>query len=187
MVTITGFPLNNAPIRYNSVLGVEFSGESTTEPVTIAEVKAWMRIDFPDDDAFLSSLITMCREITERYTCLSLITRTVKARLNNGVGNIELPYGPVNTFTNLKQEDGTVLNASDYVIDGVNFQTLETIYTDEVKAEYTAGYTPTTIPPGLKMGLMRFIAFSNEHRGDTAERMVSDFIAQKYRRTTWLL
>ena len=40
----------------------------STEPITVAEAKAHLRVTSSDDDAYIASLITVAREMVERHT-----------------------------------------------------------------------------------------------------------------------
>jgi len=87
-------------IAYNAVLSTVFSGESTTEPVTLDEAKNWCRIDVTDDDTLIEDIIIpAAREVCENYANLSFIARTVTAKIQNGLGNFYLPYAPVVAIT----------------------------------------------------------------------------------------
>ena len=46
------------------------------EPVTLAEAKAWCRIDAADEDALLSALIAAARLQVESLTGRALVTQT---------------------------------------------------------------------------------------------------------------
>lgn len=48
----------------------------TTEPVTLPEAKAFLRVDSSDDDAFITTLITAARESVENFTGRALILQT---------------------------------------------------------------------------------------------------------------
>lgn len=59
-----------------------------TEPVTVAEAKAFLRIDGSDDDALLNSLIKSARRMAETYTRRSFITQTVRLTMD-GFGDAD--------------------------------------------------------------------------------------------------
>lgn len=172
---------------YNSVLSLNLTPEDTVEPVTLAEVKRKLRImdTTTDYDTELTDLITQCRQMFETVLGVSMIQRTVYAVLQNEVGNIELPYGPVNTITDAQDKDGNNIDAANYMIRGVEFQFLETKY-DWIALTYTANAYK---PAGLKEALLREICWRFNHRGDEAGD--SDGLhareALKYKRGSWLL
>lgn len=60
-----------------SLLSLKIVAPPTTEPVTLAEAKAWLRIDADNttDDPLVLSLITACRERAEDFTGRSLMTQ----------------------------------------------------------------------------------------------------------------
>jgi hypothetical protein len=97
------------------------------DPVTLAEAKAWLRIDGTDEDVLLAVLITTAAQAAEQYLRRSLITQTWKLTLDldcsgldlgEGVYDlpvtalhsglprvIELPKGPVQSITSVKTYD----------------------------------------------------------------------------------
>lgn len=52
------------------------------EPVTLAEAKAWAKVDTTTDDALLAALITAAIESAQQYTRRSFITQTWKLTLD---------------------------------------------------------------------------------------------------------
>lgn len=151
-----------------------FSGESNTEPVTLAEAKDWLKIDVSDDNNLITELITSARQQCEFYVKMSLITRTVIARVLNDQNNIELPYGPVIAVSQVKDADGNIVDPSNYKIHGVTFKTLDYsplnsliidgLPTTELTVTYTAGYT--ALPKHFKTAIKNQVAWLYENRGD---------------------
>jgi len=145
-------------IAYNAVLSTVFSGESTTEPVTLDEAKNWCRIDVTDDDTLIEDIIIpAAREVCENYANLSFIARTVTAKIQNGLGNFYLPYGPVVAIT----------AATDYNLNNIFTDfSLDTVYPQPITVVYTAGYADGTLPKNLKTAVLCQIAWIYENRGD---------------------
>ncbi len=57
---------------------------STVEPVTLSDLRStstgsYLRVDFTDDDAVLSALISQCRLTAEQITGKSLAPQTIQA------------------------------------------------------------------------------------------------------------
>lgn len=115
------------------------------EPVTVAEVKAYARIDSDEDDAQIQAWIETARAAAESFTRRSFITRTLRLSLDNvGRGGspwepgyyelpvnyfdgalatrFELPLGPVLGVTSITTYDaanaGTLYASSRYRLSG---------------------------------------------------------------------
>lgn len=70
------------------------SSAPATEPVTLSEAKAWLRIDTTDDDAIITILIATARSSAEEFLRRSLITQSWKLTLDlSGAGLNELGEG----------------------------------------------------------------------------------------------
>lgn len=152
----------NNDIAYNAVLDVSFSGEGTTEPVILQEAKDWCKIDdVDDDDTLIEELITSARILCEEYSGISFINRTVTASLNNSLGGIELPYGPVKTFTSIVDSES---NSLEYTLRNEKFKQLIDPAKSFVKVVYTAGYK--ILPKNLKTAILNQIAWMYDNRGD---------------------
>jgi len=160
------------------------------EPLTLQEVKDWIKQDGDADDALITSLITQARELIENYLGASLVSTTLVVEATPRT-ELRPPYGPVVTISSVKDEDG---NDVDYVWDGfvLNF----TGGTYSVTSGYSPQYTTTTydtgydtIPDGLKMALLETVAYLYEHRGE--EMKIQMFLYQNqnlqvYRETIWI-
>ena len=141
---------------YNAVLGVKFDDGVVVEPITLQEAKDWCRIDVPDDDALITSLITAARMLCENYANLSFIKREVTAKIKNGLGGFIAPYGPVISVTSAKDSDGNDIDITAFDFDCA--------YPDKITVVYQAGYE--ALPQDLKTALLNQISFLYENRGD---------------------
>jgi uncharacterized phiE125 gp8 family phage protein len=157
--------------------------ESITEPVTLAEVKAWLIIDTvnTDDDALLTRLITEVRQAIENKTKLSLVKRVIVVTVDL-VREFKLPHGPIRSidavvFRKGTNGDGTpdneTLTITDYTTDGEDFILIKSSRCGRHKTTYTTGFgedeeidydNPT--PEDLMLAIKAEIAYRYEHRGD---------------------
>lgn len=173
---------------YNAVLEARLLPTSL-EPVTLVEVKAHLKIDFSDEDNYLTALITSCRSALERYTGVSISGHTIVAVLKNECGNIELPYGPVVFPINdieFLDIDGEVIDSADMILTGDTFLRLSTI-TDYVKVTYVTGYNSSTLPQDLKYAVLEEIAFRYHNRGSVEGVSAGARGFADNHKRTWLL
>lgn len=69
---------------------------SANLPVTLADAKAHLRVDYTTDDALITGLITAATDYVERYTRKSLCYKTYRYTIDTFPwGPIELPRQPV--------------------------------------------------------------------------------------------
>lgn len=154
------------------VLDTEFTygDDPVVEPVTLAEVKAYANIDYPDWDALIEqTMIIAAREWVETYCGVSVISRFVKALISVYVSQ-ELPYGPVKNLQTIivKDEQGNTVTAP--TLRGLNFVHLmdRGVYT----VEYEAGFV--SVPKAIKQGICAKVLAGFENRGD---KVVNDYDA----------
>lgn len=170
----------------NLVLDIQFSAESATEPVSLQQAKNWLKVDIDDDDALITELITSARQDCENYLCMSLIARTVTACLNIGLGEIPLPYGPINDVISVKNiATGEMIES--FVLKYNNFKSLDPC--TEVEAVYTAGFDDGQCPKSFVYAILMQTAWQYEHRGDDLDQQtnLSPGVMRKlkpYRRVT---
>lgn len=125
-------------------LRLTLTAPPSVEPVTLAEAKAFLRVDISDDDALIAALITAARGACERFTGRALVTQTWtlfrddwpgSAGATNGVlegahsgpfvtgrgAAIEVPRPPLLSIVHVKTYDdtdtATVWPASNYLVD----------------------------------------------------------------------
>jgi uncharacterized phiE125 gp8 family phage protein len=151
---------------------------AATEPVTLAEVKAYCKIDTgTTDDDILTELITTAREQCEDFTGISIIVRTVTTVLNNTCGNIYLPYCPLISLTSVTDQDGdTLVVDQDYKLSGTMFPQLVFPKQDRLTLVYNAGYG---IPPSrIKTAILQQVFYLYENRGESAVISRSGIVAE---------
>jgi len=95
----------------------------TTEPVTLDEAKAHLRVDGTAEDALITALIQAAREHVESQTGRALITQTWDGTLDSfpARGAIVLPKPPLVSVTSVKHIDAAgaeqTMNPSDYSVE----------------------------------------------------------------------
>ncbi len=62
-------------------LKMDFAVQTFTgpEPITVQDLKPYLRVDFSDDDVLLAGLISSCRMLAEAITLLSFAPQTIQA------------------------------------------------------------------------------------------------------------
>lgn len=163
--TITFPPDPFPPLQNNETVDITFvSGGGdveVTEPVTLAEAKAWLKVEVDDDDDIIQALITAARITCEGFISCSFVQRTVTAVVNNSLGSIRLPYGPVNNITTVTDSQSTVL---DYEVLGVANKRLTYPVLNWVQIAYTSGYY--TLPKHFMTAILEQLTWMYQHRGD---------------------
>lgn len=178
--------------------------DDLVEPVTLSEVKKWLKVTFNDDDDVITSLITSCRQSVEAFTCTSIVSSQIICNVelfypnkNSFFSEIELPYGPVMPSTAIivtMPDNCNNLNTldigSDYWFVGEGFLKLRSIREGLFNITYATGLT--IIPELLKDAIKTEIAYRYDNRGDADAGSYShlcDMAKQKakpYKRFTWL-
>ena len=142
------------------------TGYPVDEPVTLAECKQYMKIDYDEDDELITEMITAAREELEKFTGLSFIPKLLTVQLRNECGGIEVPYGPVYDIdVNLLTDyQGEVINPTLINITGTDFKFIDTPLTNFIQAQYYAGYD--VLPTALKLAWKAQVMFMYENRGE---------------------
>ena len=172
-------------MKYNTVIEAKQFESSVTEPVTLAEVKQWCKIelDITDENTLLTQLITAARKQAEGFLCVSLVDKTVTAVLKNELGNIELPYGPVKTITSVTDADGDTVSPDNSEITGEEFKKVKTPCDEWLKIVYTTGYT--SIPDYFKTAVLNQVLYLYENRGEVSNLSPMASMLLKPHRRVW--
>lgn len=133
------------------------TADAATEPISTAEAKAHMNVDFTDDDAQIVGFIKTARKHAEEVTGRSFITQTWTMMLDRFPSVIELERGDVIAVTTLKyiDTDGSLTELTentDFQVDitanparvaperNMTWPTISNIDFNPVQVVYTAGY-----------------------------------------------
>lgn len=170
------------------------------EPVSLADAKAHLRVDVPDDDALISRLITGARSELERSLGRALITQTWTYWLDAWPPGyaVSLPLSPVQSVEQVRiyamDDSFSVLPANAYLLDGQGSpprlirrgtigwpQPLRP--GNGIAIDFTAGHgsQPTDVPAALRIALLVLVGhwYENRQLADvsvTLPAMVRDLI-----------
>ena len=158
----------------------------STEPVTLSEVKAHLRVDSILDDTLITSLITVAREYIENFTKRALATQTLELILDSfpNAEYIDLPLSPLQSVTSVKYKDSsgneTTLGSSGYIVNtdflpgkiilayGCSWPTFTPYPTGAIRIKYVAGHeTNNPVPISIKQAMLLLIGHLYENREAT--------------------
>jgi len=171
--------------------------------VSLSDAKSWI-IDPPSaDDALIQSLIDTSVEMVKQYLGVSLLTETLELRLDgfpghedeallalgpgvhtgslsyllNGTGEIELPFGPIQSIVSIKAylRDNSEVTVSPaiYSLDGQGWRVylndgqvwpVDLRDRDAVRVEYVAGYGAGSIPFPILQAIKQHVLVMYEIR-----------------------
>jgi uncharacterized phiE125 gp8 family phage protein len=161
--------------------------DASVEPVTLAEAKAHCRIDTSDDDAYLTTLITVARTEAENRMQRTLMTSTWRLLLDFFPDAIRLPMPRVIGVTSLQYVDLdgvlTTLDPSMYSVDvgsepGWVVPAWDQEWPDTraqinaVSVLYTAGYgtSAALVPAPLRQWILLAVGEMYEQRERGADK-----------------
>ncbi|WFU88983.1 head-tail connector protein [Rhizobium sp. CC1099] len=78
---------------------------ATSEPVTAADAKRRLRVDFSDDDADIDLMIASARDHAEKYCNVRFASQTVEMKCDGWCDMVRLPVAPVQAVTSIKYID----------------------------------------------------------------------------------
>lgn len=154
----------------------DFDSGEVTEPVTLQEVKDYLRLggfvsddsgeqEFDFDDTLLEAMISEGRMWLEKFTNQFIVPRSITAVLLNQAGGFQLK-GPVSGAVVYTDNDDVVITTLTVV--GDKYPKIISRYgsclTDRITATYEAGYG--TYPAWVGNAVKAYVADHYEWRGD---------------------
>lgn len=91
----------------SEIYGLTLTSAPATEPVSLAEAKQHLRVDFADDDTLIGSLITAARMMCESQLNQSFVTQSWRLTLDRFPceGVIHVPRTPLQSVTSITYKD----------------------------------------------------------------------------------
>ena len=182
-----------------SIIDVTDDSGEIVEPVTVQEMKDYLRLegyvdddestsddlsDFDFDDTLISDLITAAREQIEKISASTIVPKIWEAVINN-YRMWEFPMGPIGDIISLVDSNGVAI--TDYVVIGNNRKFLKSPNQCGMTVTYE-GNPDRIIPTSLKIDIMRLVCYTYENRGDDASiQKFASQLAGKYRREGWIV
>ncbi|MEG9884636.1 MAG: head-tail connector protein [Hyphomicrobiales bacterium] len=162
-----------------AILNVAPSGE----PVSLAEAKAYLKVEYDEEDQLIQSLITAARAHLELATRRAFITQSWSLFLDRWPrsGMVNLPLSPVGSVDALRvydpQDSVSVVAASEYGVD-VQSQPPRVVRSGHgewrhslrslngIEIAFTAGFGPKAedIPAPLRQAILLLVAHWFENR-----------------------
>ena len=166
-------------------LSLNRTTDALTEPVTLSEVKLWLKIATTEttDDDLITSLIKTARIKCEQYTNRSFIDQSWTLRLDCSPDSICLPKPPLDSVTsiNILADDGTTTlqDSDDYQVipdegsvvflETGNSWTTSTRPFGQMVIVYKSGYgdAAANVPDTIKTVIKQLTAYFYENREET--------------------
>ena len=145
----------------------------STEPVSLTEAKAQVRVTGTSEDTLITNLIKAAREYCENVTGRALASQTLELLLDRfPPGGFELPMPPLQSVTSIKYTnsdgDESTVSAEDYIVDadrqigrvilgyGKSWPSFTPYPSNPIRVRYVAGYT--SAPQSIKQAMLLLIA-----------------------------
>lgn len=171
------------------------------EPVTVDELRQYLRQSASVDDAMIALCLTSARQKLESFLDISFCTQTLKAVYTQAGKEIDLPRGPHTAITSANRTyQGTttaLTSGTDYWTYGADYYVIypNIVYTTKTGLinyqydfTYTAGFgTPAQVPAKYKKLILAQAAIEYE-RGEATPTLHMEVLKEAellQRKPTW--
>lgn len=154
-----------------NIPAIKLHAQPTIEPVSLEEVKTYLRIDGESENSLITSMIKAAREAAEKYMRISINNQKWKLSFDESTPEeAALPYGPVNAVDSVKvfddSETETTFSTNNYYLSAGNSSIIfkqipsgrrvEVIYSTGIAAD------AASVPVLIKQGILTHIALMFE-------------------------
>jgi len=159
--------------------------EPTSEPLTLTEVKNYLKVDFTTDDDLITLLIKSARQWVERHCNIGLLPQTVTELCDDFPDT--LSRSPVRSVLSISYKDSAGATqtwaSGNYIVDTYDeparirkaYGVIKPTLYDEiarVTVVYTIGWDDAgALPAPIKRAMLLTIANAYENREDSIKRM----------------
>jgi uncharacterized phiE125 gp8 family phage protein len=158
-------------------MSLQLLSPPASEPVTLAEAKAHLKLDTDADDALVASLIVAARARAEWHTGRAFVTQGWMLRLDawppDGIATIPLPPLAAVSEIAATSPDGVRTVLADYRVDTagnrvvVARRPMHLRRHDCLEIAFTAGYgAASAVPAPVRQAILETVAGLYAHRGD---------------------
>lgn len=148
-----------------------------SEPLTLAEAKAFLRIEHSADDAVITRAVAAAREAAEQYLRSALLPQTWEYTIANPYRcEVQLPFGPAQSITSITATNNagttSTIDSGQYSlsVDGSRVMFTTTPSAAKLAVRYSASMASdvATIPALIKQGILHHVAAMLEQREGAA-------------------
>lgn len=163
-------------------MSLQLLSPPASEPVTLAEAKAHLKLDTTDDDALIATLITAARARAEWHTGRAFVTQSWRFILDAipPGGVIEIPLPPLRAVSEIAVADANgirrVLDTPEYAVDTASEPARVVVAApprnlqrfDAVEIAFTAGFgDASAVPAAVRQAILTIAGDLYTHRGDS--------------------
>lgn len=145
---------------------LELNSAPATEPLTLTEVKNYLKVETSDDDTLITNLITTVRQAAEKFLKISLINQSWKISYDSYCPSVvKLAMGPVQSITSVtavQRDESTALISTDaYYLSAGNQKLIfdANVVSHRVEIIYLTGYglAASDVPSPIKQGMLSHV------------------------------
>jgi uncharacterized phiE125 gp8 family phage protein len=151
------------------------------EPVTLDEMKRYLRVDSVEDNDLISSMILAARSFVEEFTHRALMSQTIQLVYDNVGASIEIPRPPLREIKRIETIDDngtkTDVDSASYVVDasgtpgrvflksGRSWPSHRGCTSFLITAIVGYGENPADVPAAIREAIKKLVAEMYENRG----------------------
>jgi len=179
-------------MKYN----IKLKTDATVEPLTLAQLKAQLRVDGTDENDLITAFGKAARRLCERYMNRSCVSQTWTLKMDRFPSGrcFRLPRSPLISVTHIKYQDEDdaqqTLDSSKYATDQAGSETPSRVYLVEeetswpdtldemnsVEVEFLTGYGTSAddVPETVKQAIRLLTGHFMENREAVAAMTVNE-------------